>query len=414
MNLKINLNSIIRVIMILLFCSFTVFETYSWGLYIILSCIALIFFFHAMRDNLKYRFVFGTYSGIIMLFTIYTLMSSTWAQSTSDAISMGITLLEISLMIFVLFNCYRTNEQNVHDILTVIKWASFIITVYSIFYYGIDTLIMMSEADLRLENAYTNVNTIGMLASIATLIQFDEMVVNKKIKLTGLLCVPMVAVLALTQSRKAFVILLLGVFLILIFRNIDSNNFFKTMLRVIFTIAIVGFVLYFVLSLPIFSGLMSRMDGLIANFIGLGEVDNSARVRTQMIAVGLEQFKKTPILGMGIGNPHFLAAKYVGKDAYLHNNFVELLAGGGIIGFAIYYSMYVYLFVNFWRYRKYKNKEYTICFIIMILLFAMDYGRVSYYSKSNYIYLMMYFLEVEQLKKNAWQSIQGRYIDDGN
>ncbi len=414
MNYKININSIIWVLMILLFCSFTVFETYSWGIYIILFCIVLIFFFHAIRDNLKYRFVFGIYSGILTMFTIYTLMSSAWAQSSSDSISKGITLLEISLMIFVLYNCYRRNEQSVHDILKVIKWASFIITVYSIFFYGIDTLMLMSEADLRLENAYTNVNTIGMLASIGTLIQIDEIVVDRKIKLTGLICVPMIGMVALTQSRKAFVILVLGVFLILVFRNINSKNFFKTVLRVVFTISIVGFALHFVLSFSLFEGIINRMEGLIANFTGIGDVDNSARLRSQMIAVGLEQFMKTPLFGMGIGNPHYLAAKYVGKESYLHNNFVELLAGGGIIGFAIYYSMYVYLFVNFWRYRKYKNKEYTICFIIMFLLFVMDYGRVSYYNKSNYIYLMMYFLEVEQLKKNARQSVQGRCIDNGN
>ena len=414
MNYKININSIIRVLMILLFCSFTVFETSSWGLYVILFCIALIFFFHAIRDNLKYRFVLGIYPEVIILFTIYTLMSSIWAMDASDAITKGITMFEILLMVIVLYNCCRTNQHSVCDILKVIKWSGFIISVYSILYYGIDTLILMSEAELQLENSYTNINTIGMLASIATLIQIDEMVADKKIKLTSFLCVPMVGMVALTQSRKAFVVLVVGIFLILILRNINSKNFFATILKIIFILTIVGIVLYFILSLPIFSGLMNRMEGLIANFTGMGKVDNSTRIRTKMIAVGLEQFKKTPILGVGIGNPHHLAAKYIGKDTYLHNNFVELLAGGGIIGFTIYYSMYIYLFVSFWRYRKYKNKEYTICFIIMFLLLAMDYGMVSYYNKGRHIYLMMYFLEVEQLKKNARQSIQGRCIEHGN
>lgn len=414
MNSKININSIIGVLMILLFCSFTIFETYSWGIYILLFCMVLILFFQAIRDHFKYRFILGTYLVIVIVFAIYSLMSSIWAQNSYDAISKGITLLEISLMIFVLYNCYRTNKQNVHDILTVIKWSGVIITIYSIFYYGIETLIMMKEANLRLESAYTNVNTIGMLASVATLIQIDEMISDKKFKLTGLLCLPMILMLGLTQSRKAFVILILGIFLVLIFRNNDSKSFLKTIYKVLIMIVAVGAIVYFVLSLPVFSGLVDRMEGLIANFTGIGEVDNSARVRTQMIKVGLEQFMKTPILGVGIGNTHYVAATHIGKDAYLHNNFIELLAGGGIIGFTIYYSMYAYLFVNFWKYRKYKNKEYTICFIIMFLLLVMDYGMVSYYNKGRYVYLMMYFLEVEQLKQKARQSIQGRYIDDGN
>ena len=84
-------------------------------------------------------------------------------------------------------------------------------------------------------------------------------------------------------------------------------------------------------------------------------------------------------------------------DAYLHNNYIELLAGGGIIGAAVYYSMYVYLLTKTWKLRLYKNDEYGICLIVMLLLLIVDWGSVSCYSKSTYFYFMLFNLQVKNL-----------------
>ena len=403
------INRILSLLMIMLLCSFTIFSTYSWGRYVMLACIALIFMIDLTKRGLKYKCIFGLYFIILSLFVLYAFISSLWAESSSDAISQGKTLFEILCMIFVLYNYYDSNENGVRNILSLIKWSSYIVIIYSIFFYGIDNLMLMAETEGRIDNVYANVNTIGMLAAVGILIQIDEIIQEKKLKLASVFCIPSVFVLALTQSRKAFVVLILGCIIILLLRNVDSKDALKTIFRIMISIIVMVILLNLILSLPIFSGMMSRMDGLLANFTGTGKVDSSTRMRNLMVDIGWEQFRKTPILGMGIGNPHILSVKYVGMDAYLHNNFIELLAGGGIVGFSIYYSMYLYLIISFMRYWKYKNNEYIICFTIMLLLLIMDYGRVSYYSKINYIYLMLYFLEVQKLKVNARQSAQGRY-----
>ena len=170
---------------------------------------------------------------------------------------------------------------------------------------------------------------------------------------------------------------------------------------------------YFILKAPIFSGVLERMEGLWNGLSGNGAIDYSTYVRNRMALVGLEQFKETPILGMGMGNTHYLSQAEVGLDTYLHNNFVELLAGGGIIGFAIYYSIYIFLFKNFWCYRRYKDNEYGICLVMMIVLFLMDFGRVSYFSKIQYIYIMLFFLETLKLKCCA-NTYNGREITSDN
>lgn len=405
--LHLKLNSIINVLLGLLICSFTILYTYTWGRYVVLACIAGVFVLDAIQKGLKYRCVFGQYFVSIALFTLYALASSLWAEAPSDAIAKAKTLFELLTMTFVLYNCYHGKDHGIQEILTIIKWTSFIVVLYSLYFYGIDTLTMMVSAETRMENAYANINTIGMLAAIGFLIQIDEILQQKRLSLPTIFCAPSVFLIAMTQSRKAFVVLIVGIVMDVIWRNIDYRDFRKVLVRLILSVIAVLLILYLLLSLPLFTGVLERMSSMLADFTGVGKVDNSTHIRHRMMKIGLEQFFKTPILGIGIGNPHLLSAQQLAKDTYLHNNFVELLAGGGIIGFGLYYSMYAYLFINFWRYRKHKNKEYIICAVIMLLLFAMDYGMVSYYTKSRYIYLMLYFLEVEALKRSASNQIAG-------
>lgn len=88
-------------------------------------------------------------------------------------------------------------------------------------------------------------------------------------------------------------------------------------------------------------------------------MDHSTIVRNNLKTLGIEWFLRYPFGGIGIANPHILANYYYAFDAYLHDNFVELLCGGGIIGFSVYYSMYVYLFIQLWKYRKADPQRVT-------------------------------------------------------
>lgn len=393
----------INFLMIVLFCSFTILTDYAWGRYLMLACIVLIFGFHVVRDGTKYRFIFGKLPVTIALLAVYTFLSSIWAEKASDSTTMARTLIELLMMTWILYNCYHGNDHSVSDILSVVKWSSYVIVIYSILFYGIENLMMMAAAETRLDNTYANVNTIGMFAAIGILIQIDEILYVKKWKTSALLCLPSLFMLAMTQSRKAFVVVLVGTILCLVMRNINSKDFRRNIVNVTAVLVVGSVLLYVIFSHPIFAGMLYRMERWLGSLGGTVRVDRSTLMRNEMIRIGWEQFLKSPLVGMGINNPHLLSAAQLGKDAYLHNNFIELLAGGGIIGFSIYYSMYVYLIANFWKYRKHQNREYVICFVIMIVLLMMDWGMVSYYQKMRYIYLLLYFLEVEVLKKKALQ-----------
>ncbi len=102
-----------------------------------------------------------------------------------------------------------------------------------------------------------------------------------------------------------------------------------------------------------------------------------------------------------MGSGHLVAEKYLNKAFYLHNNYAEILAGGGLVGFTVYYFIYVYLFVAFFRYWRYGTTETAVCLTLLVMALIEDYASVTYYAKETYFYLMLSFLETERLRKSC-------------
>ena len=137
------------------------------------------------------------------------------------------------------------------------------------------------------------------------------------------------------------------------------------------------------------------MARLLADFIGEGTVDNSTQLRQEFIQIGIRQFKETPIFGIGMGSSYVLTKMYTGHSTYLHNNFVEMLASGGILGFVVFYSMHAYVLYQLWK-KRHKNDPLTdVCLTLLLIYILADYGTVSYYTKETYFLFMICFLQAE-------------------
>ena len=149
----------------------------------------------------------------------------------------------------------------------------------------------------------------------------------------------------------------------------------------------------------LFSGASERVQGLIASITGEGEVDSSTSLREYYRQVGWDQFLKTPIAGIGINNSSVLLSM-VGSDhiTYLHCNYAELAACGGLLGLISYYSIHIYLMVNELKYIKIDKS--AIFFVIwLFLMLTTDWGAVSYYTKRNLFNLMVFFLHIQQMRQ---------------
>ncbi len=392
---------IIFLLTVFLFSSFLLFDTYEWGKYAFLLCSFLILLIGSILNGGKITFRGSDYLIINLLFVIFCFSTSLWAMNSNDAIVKARTLFRLVLCAYCVYTYYIT-EDSVQSLLNAIKWSGYIIAVYSIFFYGIVNLMKATQSDkYRIENAFTNVNSIGLVCALSIVLQFNDLL-NKKSFIPALLLIPTMLVLSATQSRKAIVYILLGVIGVILVRNFNnSKNKYKSVLKALFIVVIFIVVTIVFSQLPFFDGINSRMSGLINQVLGIGEVDSSTAKRRELVSLGMTWFLYHPIGGIGIGNSHIIVQRYVNQDYYLHNNFVELLCCGGIIGFTIYYSAYVYIFINLIKYRKVDSEAFTIGVVWLVLMFIMSYGMVTYYSKTETFYLMTHFVNVSCMRRKA-------------
>lgn len=381
-----------------LMASFYIFDSYSWGKYLLAIVSVLVFLISTLQYKGRISLTLKPFHVFITVFLIFCFISALWSWSPNDAITKGFTIVQILICFSLIYSHYQ-KSSTIEPLLAAIMWAGYIVSIYSfIAYGGFNNVISMLVGSVRLNNNYTNINSIGMIAAIACVIQVYR-ALYKKLSWSVLGMVPAFIMILASQSRKALVILIMGILAVFALKNFDNRKLLKTIFKVILLI-ILAIILFKQLSkIEIFHGIASRMDGLFAMLTGEGKVDNSAFVRSQYIKIGWQQFLKTPIGGIGIGASHFLTPQVQGHSTYLHNNYVELLACGGIMGFLIYYSAYIYLLIGLFKHKKADVASFSIVIILLSILLIMDYGMVSYYSKSQYFFFMVFFLALDKLKK---------------
>ena len=393
------LHNLINILAVFLFAVFILFEGYAWGKYAFLAVSLAIYILGLLERNGKIFFRLDAYVFLNFIFIVYVFLTAIWAKSPDSTITMTRTLIRTFLCAYIVY-LYFVEEEDVSRLLRILMWAGYIVAIYSLMFYGVDKLLKAgTDSSLRTENEFANVNSIAICCALSVMIQANE-VFEKRNRWTCVFLIPAIIVIGATQSKKALIFLIIGVFSAFIVKNQNESSIkkvFKTILG-----CVVAFVLiYYLLQLDIFSGIKERMETMFNSFSGKGKVDRSTLEREQLIEAGWKEFIEHPIGGIGISNSYFITLQYLGKKTYLHNNFVELLSCGGIFAFVFYYAIYAYLFYNLWKYRKADKKQAMFFAIWLLIMLALDYGNVSYYSKDQNYYLMIHFVNVENLKRKA-------------
>lgn len=391
------IQDIIMLLTIALISSFFIFENNSKISLILIVISLLILVFSVSEKGINKKIRIGKYHLLIGIFVLYCILSSIWSAYPERAIEKGITIFQILICFSILYN-YYVRFYSSKKLLLCISLASICVSLYTIYFKGVVFILSGLSSGRRLEVDFANINSISGIVALGVIILFYFIFYEKKYKYFPF-CILNILIIAASGSRKALVLPIIGCFLMIIIKNLKNKNFILNIIKMIVCGIIFCIVVKLILEMPAFDMINTRVEGLVASFRGKGEIDSSALNRKMMVLVGWEQFKKTPFLGVGIGNsgPVILAGTEY-SDSYLHNNFVELLACGGIIGFFIYYSIYFYIFYSFIKKWKYRTDISIICLVICLCLFILDYGQVSYYSKSTYFYFMVFFLCISEIK----------------
>ena len=389
------MDGIICVLLTFMIMSFYIFETASWGKYVVFVISVLIMLLYAWQNNFRIPLVFTkSFHVHVAAFAFFCMASSVWAWNSSLAMSKGTTIFLILVSLSLVYPWFH-HKGSIDILLDAIMLSGYGVAIYAIAYYGPSGILLMLDGNIRVENDLLNANALGLVVVTSCIIQFSYLLKKKK-QIFSIFMLPCLVILAFSQSRKALIMLSAGVaFLIMTNGNVRSS-FFRTFFSFIVGVATAILLLQILLQLEMFSGVFERFETLFESIEGTRGED----VRAIYRRIGMQQFSKTPVLGIGIGNSLELLASVGERRTYLHCNFVELLACGGIVGFFIYYFIYARLLYGLWKNRACRSEVTNLCIVLMVLMLIMDYGMVTYYDKQQYLYFMCFFLQLDFVKKD--------------
>ena len=327
----------------------------------------LLFFF---RFGKRKQFVLPMQTIWYGAFILLSLLSGLWADSFSSVLFPISRMIQILAMTYCL-TIYLDSEEKIERYITVVSAA----TLFMILYIFILTPRARWFAGFLGRVTHYNTNDVGCALSVCVLFAFYEAYVRKK-RLFYFLTALALFTAILTSSRKALLMCIFGILMIVVF-NYRARNY---VLRVLIILAALVVVVVLIYEIPYLYGTVGvRLSKMIEYVMNDDTSDRSLMLRKFNIDMARSFFNESPFFGIGINNFSFRIRDYSNVSAYAHNNYMEIAADLGIVGLVAYYWFYLFLV---WKLAKqvlngYKN---ALLFLPLMLLFLVfEYGMVNYY-----------------------------------
>ena len=332
---------------------------------------------------------FSAWYGVFFLFCV---LSATLCSQSDPSILFPIA---VSLIISFCFIQLINTTGRLEACLNVYVISAVIMALLLWQTGQLDYLYIDARSEMRLGTEVTgNANIFTALFMYSGVFAAWFMVYEKK-KMSRLIYllafVFILFIMIVSGGRKTIIAIMgaLGVFLVMK----ESGHKKKIIKNTILAIAIVAGIFVAILKVPILYDLIGeRFEGLFDFFTGKGSNVSSDDTRGQIFVLALKGWLEQPLLGHGIDSFKSFNRAVTGHFYYAHNNFAELLYDVGIVGFALFYYMFVYIYkrlklVNA-DYYKYKILGYGL--LVELLIF--DVGGVSYYLVGNIVILAITYL----------------------
>lgn len=112
----------------------------------------------------------------------------------------------------------------------------------------------------------------------------------------------------------------------------------------------------------------------IRSTIDASNIDHSMHGRAVLRELAWNTFTEYPILGIGYYNFQYVNS----YGLYAHNNYLEILADLGVVGFITYYSMYLVAIFECIKDNK-RSLLFRFVLVFMILLLVMEYAQITFF-----------------------------------
>lgn len=332
----------------------------------------------------------------IIVFWSFYFISMIWAKDINDTmyyINNFIQIFGLSISIPLII----TNRHDIEKFLNLFILSMLWVVIRLI----IKTPIESWGTERLGATIGLNPNTLGMRLVIVALIciyMFHKTWENKKVSRRKLKLFAYTAMFFIfntislfSGSKKSLLFLISGVFIY----EIVITKGWKVLIKIILLMATVSFLIYLMFNNEqLYRVIGRRLERTILTLNGTASglsIDQSLLERNYFISKAKELFGNNPILGYG-GNNFVTYMRETGYShvAYCHNNYFELLATLGLVGFVIYYYMWFRSAIRLLSsYIKYHD---NLCLLFTILIFAqfvMDYGVVSYIGEFTQLILII-------------------------
>lgn len=345
----------------------------------------------AIKDNVKVR----NYTLWSALFFTVCLLSYIYAVDQNIAFKQIFNLLKTLLICNSVLFFINGDKKKLDFILKSIIISSLFLSIMLV----LKTPFYQWGSSRLGESVGINSNDLGLKMTIASIISIYFSQENKKKYYISAIIFFTIALL--TGSRKAFILMILSVTFLKILTVKNKRNL---IIAIPFLLFLSFLAWKLIMTVPYFYNVLgNRIELMINGFLGKGQVDSSTTNRLYMIDYGMKLFNQKPFLGYGLFNYSALT-----EYAYSHNNYVELLVGVGILGTAIYYSLYLYIIFKLFKDLK-KNKYAGLFISLIIGLALMEYGLVSYYEEFYQIIIVCGYCSLRLSKENlSYANINSR------
>lgn len=395
--LSIKKNTIMQLTLLLYFISISAFQL---GVGFDAYFVRIIFAVLILLTLISYKkIILNGQIKWCLLFWGWYFLSMLWAKDYNDTLyylNRFIQILGISICLPLLVK----NKQDVNKVLRLV--------ILSILVTAVVLMIKTPSNAWGTERVGSAIglgpNDLGMKMAIGAVISLYlirdiniEKNRNPK-KILYLSCIMLFSIIALfSGSKKALFILIAG----LIGFEVIATKGVKLLLKIctIFLVLYGGFVII-LNNDNLYSVLGRRVEKTILTITGQAgkkDIDTSLTERQFYIKQATILFKNNILIGYG-GNNFVTYMREISYRhiAYSHNNFTEILCTLGIVGFFIYYSIWIYLLIKLLKnYHIHKLKIDLLFILILSIIILMDYANVSYFNEFNMIILILAYLTMK-------------------
>lgn len=310
-------------------------------------------------------------------FVLLSLMSALWATNPQTCLKVMSRLIQSLVITFCMSQNYAT-RAGLFRCIRMFSWAGTLVAVYMLASTPFDDWF---KGFFGFSAVELNPNTVGMIFAICLVISlyFALYCDEKRYYVITLLNL---FIVILTSSRKSL-LASVGAIVMMGLMKVQRRNFVT---RIIMTFGLLVALYYLIMSVPeLYKAIGIRLESMFGYLTG-EDGDYSLSLRQKFIENATDMLFERPLLGYGINNFTVQIGRRINVWTYAHNNYYEILADLGIVGFAVFYGYYFYLLASLVKtWLKTNSSLAKMMLTLLAVIMFCEYGLVSYYS----IYMQM-------------------------